>query len=37
VPVALRKQRAIVERETPEGLSSNEEAREAETDNSVPR
>ena len=37
VPVALRKQRAIVERETPEGLSSNEEAREGETDNSVPR
>jgi uncharacterized protein (TIGR02271 family) len=37
VPVTLRKQRAIVERDTPEGLSVNDEATGQETDNSIVR
>ena len=37
VPVTLRKQRAIVERDTPESLSSDEETTGRETENRVPR
>jgi uncharacterized protein (TIGR02271 family) len=37
VPVTLRKQRAIVERDTPESLSSDEETTGRETENPVPR
>jgi uncharacterized protein (TIGR02271 family) len=37
VPVTLRKQRAIVERDTPESLSSDEETTGGETENPVPR
>lgn len=37
VLVTPRKQRAIVERETPEGLSSGDEASGGEPDNAIPR
>ena len=37
VPVALRRQRAVVERDAPEGSGIDEKATGEETDNSVPR